>query len=131
MTEVTERASLPWLTLSYSDAITNRGFKFVFQTSPTADWQAKQTVPTALKLATAATHKTPTTVGIIMDNTAAPVSFGTRTGAASGPRPRSQYAASSRPHANASPQSNRAMATTRTTRATVSFMRAAYLTVNL
>jgi branched-chain amino acid transport system substrate-binding protein len=75
VTEVTERASLPWLTLSYSDAITNRGFKFVFQTSPTADWQAKQTVPTALKLATAATHKTPTTVGIIMDNTAAPVSF--------------------------------------------------------
>jgi len=34
VTEVTERAQLPWLTLSYSDAITNRGFKFVFQTSP-------------------------------------------------------------------------------------------------
>src|SRR3954454_9900641 len=32
VTEVTERAQLPWLTLSYSDAITNRGFKFVFQT---------------------------------------------------------------------------------------------------
>jgi branched-chain amino acid transport system substrate-binding protein len=75
VTEVTERASLPWLTLSYSDAITNRGFKFVFQTSPTADWQAKETVPTALKLAEAATKKTPKTVGIIMDNTAAPVSF--------------------------------------------------------
>lgn len=75
VTEVTERASLPWLTLSYSDAITNRGFKFVFQTSPTADWQAKETVPTALKMAEAATHKTPKTVGIIMDNTAAPVSF--------------------------------------------------------
>lgn len=75
VTEVTERASLPWLTLSYSDAITNRGFKFVFQTSPTADWQAKETVPTAVKLAEAATHKTPKTVGIIMDNTAAPVSF--------------------------------------------------------
>ena len=40
VTEVTERAQLPWLTLSYSDAITNRGFKFVFQTSPTAEWQA-------------------------------------------------------------------------------------------
>jgi branched-chain amino acid transport system substrate-binding protein len=75
VTEVTERASIPWLTLSYSDAITNRGFKFVFQTSPTADWQAKETVPTALKLAEAATHKTPKTVGIIMDNTASPVSF--------------------------------------------------------
>jgi branched-chain amino acid transport system substrate-binding protein len=31
VTEVTERAQIPWLTLSYSDAITNRGFKFVFQ----------------------------------------------------------------------------------------------------
>src|SRR5579872_2249871 len=75
VTEVTERAQLPWLTLSYSDAITNRGFKFVFQTSPTADWQAKETVPTALSLAKAATGKTPQTVGIIMDNTASPVSF--------------------------------------------------------
>src|SRR6202790_3820548 len=75
VTEVTERAELPWLTLSYSDAITNRGFKFIFQTSPTADHQAAETLPTALKLAEAATGKRPTTVGIIMDNTAAPVSF--------------------------------------------------------
>src|SRR3954453_11391794 len=37
ITEVTERAEMPWLTLSYSDAITNRGFKYVFQSSPTAD----------------------------------------------------------------------------------------------
>ena len=75
VTEVTERASLPWLTLSYSDAITNRGFKFVFQTSPTADHQARETVPTALDLAQAATGKRPRTVGLIMDNTASPVSF--------------------------------------------------------
>jgi len=75
VTEVTERASLPWLTLSYSDAITDRGFKFVFQTSPTAAHQAAETVPTALKLAEAATGKTPKTVGLIMDNTASPVSF--------------------------------------------------------
>jgi branched-chain amino acid transport system substrate-binding protein len=75
VTEVTERAELPWLTLSYSDAITNRGFKFVFQTSPTAAWQAAQTVPTALDLAQNATGKRPTTVGLIMDNTASPVSF--------------------------------------------------------
>jgi branched-chain amino acid transport system substrate-binding protein len=75
VTEVTERASIPWLTLSYSDAITDRGFKFVFQTSPTAPEQAAQTVPTALKLAQTATGKTPKTVGLIMDNTAAPISF--------------------------------------------------------
>ena len=76
VTEVTERAQLPWLTLSYSDAITNRGFKFIFQTSPTAEWQAAQTVPTAVKLAEAATGKRPKTVGLIQDNTAAPTSFG-------------------------------------------------------
>ena len=76
VTEVTERAQLPWLTLSYSDAITNRGFKFIFQTSPTADWQAAETLPTALKLADAATGKRPKTIGVIQDNTASPVSFG-------------------------------------------------------
>ena len=36
-TEVTERVGLPWLTLSYSDLITGRGFQNVFQTAPTAD----------------------------------------------------------------------------------------------
>src|SRR5437763_6934744 len=76
VTEVTERAQMPWLTLSYSDAITNRGFKFIFQTSPPADWQAAETLPTALKLAEAATGKRPKTIGIIQDNTASPVSFG-------------------------------------------------------
>ena len=48
VTEVTERAELPWLTLSYSDQITNRGFKYVFQTSPTADGQAATALPTVL-----------------------------------------------------------------------------------
>ena len=76
VTEVTERAQLPWLTLSYSDAITGRGFKFVFQTSPTADWQAAQTLPTTLELAEKATGKRPKTVAILQDNTASPVSFG-------------------------------------------------------
>ena len=75
VTEVTERASLPWLTLSYSDAITDRGFKFIFQTSPTADRQAEETVPTALKLATATTGKTPEDGRHHQDNTASPVSF--------------------------------------------------------
>ncbi|MGD9615297.1 MAG: ABC transporter substrate-binding protein [Alphaproteobacteria bacterium] len=76
VTEVTERAQLPWLTLSYSDAITGRGFKFIFQTSPTADWQAAQTLPTTLELAERATGKRPKTLAILQDNTASPVSFG-------------------------------------------------------
>ena len=75
VTEVTERAELPWLTLSYSDLITNRGFKYIFQTSPTADRQAAETVPAVLDLAQAAIGKRPKTVGILMDNTASPVSF--------------------------------------------------------
>ncbi|MDE2580372.1 MAG: ABC transporter substrate-binding protein [Rhodospirillales bacterium] len=74
-TEVTERADLPWLTLSYSDAITDRGFKYVFQTSPTANTQAEQIVPFLMKLAQDATHKRPTKVAIVGDNTAASVSF--------------------------------------------------------
>ncbi len=75
VTEVTERAQLPWLTLSYSDLITNRGFKYIFQTSPTADRQAAETVPAALDLAEKVAGKRPKTVGILMDNTASPVSF--------------------------------------------------------
>ena len=35
VSEVTERAELPMLTLSYSDLITGRGFNYIFQTSPT------------------------------------------------------------------------------------------------
>ncbi len=75
ITEVTERASLPMLTLSYSDQITDRGHKFVFQTSPTAGAQATAALPTLLDMAQKATGKRPTTAAIIMDNTASPVSF--------------------------------------------------------
>lgn len=75
VTEVTERARLPWLTLSYSDAITGRGFRYVFQTSPTADKQATDVVPIIMKLAEGTTGRRPTKVAIIGDNTAASVSF--------------------------------------------------------
>jgi branched-chain amino acid transport system substrate-binding protein len=75
VTEVTERAELPVLTLSYSDQITARGFKYIFQTSPTGGTQAKQALPALIKLAESATGKKPESLAIIMDNTAAPVSF--------------------------------------------------------
>jgi len=75
VTEVTERAEVPWLTLSYSDQITNRGYKYVFQTSPTATKQAEDALPVILNLSKAAGAAQPKTVGIIMDNTASPVSF--------------------------------------------------------
>ena len=75
VTEVTERAELPWLTLSYSDAITDRGFRFVFQTVPTADEQSTKALPTILEVAKRATGKDLKTVGIVADNTASAISF--------------------------------------------------------
>src|SRR5215216_3577356 len=75
VTEVTERAELPILTLSYSDQITARGFKYVFQTSLGGGAQANNAVPALVKLAESATGKKPQTVAIIQDNTAASVSF--------------------------------------------------------
>ncbi len=74
-TEVTERGELPWLTLSYSDAITGRGFKYVFQNSPTADAQAEELLPAIVELAQGSTGKRPAKVAFIGDNSAAPVSF--------------------------------------------------------
>jgi branched-chain amino acid transport system substrate-binding protein len=70
---VTERAQIPWLTLSYADSITDRGFKFVFQTSATGSKQAVDQLPTIIDLARKATGKAPATAGIIGDNTASPV----------------------------------------------------------
>lgn len=74
VTEVTERAKLPMLTLSYSDMITERGFKYIFQTSATSGSQAEQSLPELMKLAAAAGAATPKTVAIITDNTAASIS---------------------------------------------------------
>jgi branched-chain amino acid transport system substrate-binding protein len=75
ITEVTERAEIPWFTLSYADSITTRGFKYVFQTSMTADQQAIEGLPTIIELAKSATGRAPKTIGMISDNTAAPQSY--------------------------------------------------------
>ena len=75
VTEVTERAELPWLTLSYSDLITGRGFKYIFQTSPTADSQATALLPRVVDLATRSGAGKPTKVAFVGDNSASSVSF--------------------------------------------------------
>jgi len=75
VTEVTERAELPVVTFSYSDMITARGFKYVFQTSATGDQQAEGSLPALMEMAEKASGKRPKTVGIVMDNTAASVAF--------------------------------------------------------
>jgi len=74
VTEVTERAKLPMLTLSYSDLITQRGFKYIFQTSAPAGRQAEIALPSILELAEKASGKRPKTVAILTDNTAASLS---------------------------------------------------------
>jgi branched-chain amino acid transport system substrate-binding protein len=74
-TEVTERAEVPWLTLSYSDLITGRGFKYIFQSSPTADAQATALLPRIVDLATKSTGNRPTKVAFVGDNSASSVSF--------------------------------------------------------
>jgi branched-chain amino acid transport system substrate-binding protein len=74
-TEVTERAGIPLLTLSYSDLITSRGFTHMFQTSATGDYQAEHALPLLMDMAEQASGKRPKTIGIVMDNTAASVAF--------------------------------------------------------
>jgi branched-chain amino acid transport system substrate-binding protein len=74
-TEVTERAGLPWLTMAYSDQITARGFKNVFQTSLVSSAMAESAFPTTLKISEKASGKKPKNLYILRDNTAGPAPF--------------------------------------------------------
>jgi branched-chain amino acid transport system substrate-binding protein len=74
VTEVAERLQVPWLSLSYADSITERGFKYTFQTSPVSSLQAEQ----ALELVTEIAKKNNRPIkkaAIVGDNTAATVFF--------------------------------------------------------
>jgi len=75
VTEVTERAQVPMLTLSYSDLVTSRGYDYVFQTSATGAYQSENALPLLLDIAEQASGERPETIGIVMDNTAASVAF--------------------------------------------------------
>lgn len=75
VTEVTERAKLPWVTLSYADQITDRGFKYLVQTVPVASSLALNSMPTVLEMAKKAAGKPLSTVAIISDSTAASQAF--------------------------------------------------------
>ncbi len=75
VSEVTERAELPLLTLSYSDLLTSRGFKYIFQSSADGVRLAEESMPVLLDLAASQGAKRPTRVGIVMDSTAASVAF--------------------------------------------------------
>ncbi|HEX7784649.1 MAG TPA: ABC transporter substrate-binding protein, partial [Methylomirabilota bacterium] len=74
VTEVAERLEIPWFTLSYADSITERGFKYTFQTSPVSGVQAEQALDLVVDLAKrnkVALKK----AAIVGDNTAASVFF--------------------------------------------------------
>jgi len=75
VSEVTERAELPMLTLSYSDLITGRDFRYIYQTSPTGVQQAEDALPIIMELAQRASGEKPGRIGIVMDSTAASVAF--------------------------------------------------------
>jgi len=75
VTEVTERAGLPWITLSYADQITDRGFKYLVQTVPVASALALNSMPTVLDMAKRVTGKPLAKVAIISDSTAASQAF--------------------------------------------------------
>lgn len=75
VTEMTERAHLPWLANSFSDQLTDRGFKYVFQTGPTGAKLAQVSLDTTMDMATKAGGSPPQTIGVITENTAAPLNI--------------------------------------------------------
>lgn len=69
-TAVSEREGVPQLTLSYSDEIVNRGFKYVFKTAPLSSTFGQSSLDLSLQLSKAVgseIHK----VALVGDNTAA------------------------------------------------------------
>lgn len=74
VTEVAERLQVPWFTLSYADSITERGFRYTFQTSPVAGLQAAQALDLFLALARGQGSEVKR-AAIVGDNTAASVFF--------------------------------------------------------
>jgi len=72
VTEVTERADMPFLTMSFADQITARGFRYVLQTSAPGGVQARSALPAILEVAKAAGNTAPKKLAILRDNTASP-----------------------------------------------------------
>lgn len=74
LTEVTERAKVPWVTLSLSDSIVQRGYQNVFISSTLSSKQA-QLAADLVEQTTKALGRPIKNVAIVSDNTAALVSF--------------------------------------------------------
>src|SRR4029453_777570 len=74
VTEVAERLQVPWLTLSYADNITERGFKYTFQTSPVSSVQAEQALDLVVEIGKK-NNRPIKKAALVGDNTAATVFF--------------------------------------------------------
>jgi branched-chain amino acid transport system substrate-binding protein len=74
VTEVAERLQVPWLTLSYADNITERGFKYTFQSSPVSSVQAELALDLVIDLARR-NNRPLRKAALVGDNTAATVFF--------------------------------------------------------
>jgi branched-chain amino acid transport system substrate-binding protein len=68
VTEVAERRHVPWLTVAFSDEITERGFKYVYQTSPVSSVAAGAGIADFVRLADGAGHPIKS-VALVGDNT--------------------------------------------------------------
>src|ERR1700693_857085 len=74
VTEVAERLQVPWLSLSYADSITERGFKYTFQTSPVSSAPADQALHLVVELSKKNNHPI-RKAALVGDNTAATAFF--------------------------------------------------------
>ena len=67
VTELTERAELPWITQTFADALTERGFKYLFEAVPVASSQGQMALPAMMELAKLAIGFVPKTVAVVAD----------------------------------------------------------------
>ena len=75
ITELTERAKLPWVTLAWADSVTQRGFKYVADVSAPAGKLVSESLARMLDLAEKTTGKRPKTIALVYDNTAYSLAF--------------------------------------------------------
>jgi len=75
ITEVTERVSLPWVTIAWADSVTKRGFKYVADVSAPASKLVSDSLTRLLDLAEKNSGKRPKKIGLIYDNTAYSLAF--------------------------------------------------------
>lgn len=70
VSEVTERASIPFITMSYTDELTARGFKYLFQVTPKASVIGNATFEQALEIGKGAGNQAIKRVAFMYEDTA-------------------------------------------------------------